>query len=77
MPLYTVKNTMKAVPPVLVDVWLDGAAISEVLEANTDEGYVVRIKRDESGRLVVAGGKWATERIEGVVTVKTRTMPLR
>lgn len=67
---YTMKNTIEV--GVLVDIWLDGVPMSEVVEADTDEGYIVRIKRDKDGDIVVNGDYIEHERIDGEVRVQVR-----
>ena len=51
-------------------VHLDGVKIDDVLEADTEAGYVIRCKRNAEG-FVYAGenDELATERLTGVVAV--------
>ncbi|WYK06241.1 hypothetical protein DWF04_021480 [Cereibacter sphaeroides f. sp. denitrificans] len=58
-----------------VDVWLDGVEQSDVLEADTDAGYIVRAKLNETGKPYLIGDEVATERVTGVVTVRERPRP--
>ncbi len=53
-----------------VDVWLDGVEQSDVLEAHTDAGYIVRAKLNEAGEPYLIGDEFATERLTGVVTAR-------
>ncbi|MFQ6756708.1 hypothetical protein V6Z72_20390 [Cereibacter sphaeroides] len=60
---------------ITVDVWLDGVEQSDVLEADTDAGYIVRAKLNEAGKPYLIGDEVATERVTGVVTVRERPRP--
>lgn len=71
MPLYTVENTIKAIPPMNASVFLDGAEVKNCIEADTDAGYVIRAKLDASGHIFADGDEIATERLVGIVTVTT------
>lgn len=65
---YTYENT--AAIGELKDVYLDGVKLDDVLEADTEAGYVIRCKLDAEGH-VYAGenDELATERLIGVVAV--------
>ena len=65
MGLFTVDNTIKAGK--LYAIYLDGVEQRYVIEADTDEGYVIRAKRDTDGNTMRDGDKWATERLTGNV----------
>lgn len=67
---YTVQNTVEL--GICADVWLNGELVKDVIEADTDEGYILRAKRNEAGDIFIDGDEYATERLEGVVTVETR-----
>jgi len=42
-----------------------GKFITEVIEVNTAEGWLVRYKTDENGQPIISGLNWARERVEG------------
>ena len=67
---YTLKNTTEI--GILADVWLDGDPVMDAVEADTDEGFVVRAKRDAAGNIVLSGEYIEYERVEGDVRVETR-----
>ncbi len=50
------------------DVTLDGAQLKGCVECDPDEGYVIIIEKDASGKILVSGDEIATKRIDGVVT---------
>lgn len=54
------------VPP--CHIHLNGLPKSDVVEAHTEEGWIVRCRRDGEGNLVVVDGEIATERHSGTVT---------
>ena len=48
--------------------YLDGKFVDGCLEADTDKGYVIRLKRDEEDRFYIEeNGEAARERLEGKV----------
>lgn len=51
-------------------ILLDGVEVQDVVEADDDEGFVVRHKRNKDGSLAVRKGEFVTERIEGAVAFK-------
>lgn len=67
---YTYENTYAIGNP--VDVFLDGVKMccSDISEADDDEGYVIRAKKDSEGNLYIDdNGKVATETLYGAVVV--------
>ena len=66
MGLFTVDNTVKAGK--LFTIYLDGVEQRYVIEADTDEGYVIVAKRDADGKPMRDGDGLATERLTGNVT---------
>lgn len=66
---YTPANTVEI--GIRADVWVNGEPVDQVLEADTTEGYVIRAKIKD-GKVCHDGENILQERIEGVVTVKTR-----
>lgn len=71
MPRYTVHNTVES--GLRADVWLDGDPVQDVIEADTDDGYILRYQRNEAGRFSISpdGESIETERLSGRVEVKT------
>lgn len=52
------------------EAFVDGVKVEgPVYEADTESGYVLVPRIDKNGNLVVIGDDFATDRIEGVVTV--------
>ena len=66
MGLFTVDNTIKAGK--LFTIYLDGVEQRYVIEADTDEGYVIRSKRNADGKPMRDGDGLVTERLTGNVT---------
>ena len=66
MGLFTVDNTIKAGK--LFTIYLDGVEQRYVIEADTDEGYVIRSKRTSDGKPTRDRNGLVTERITGNVT---------
>lgn len=58
--------TAGKVPPCYIH--LDGLPKSHVVEAHTEEGWIVRYQQDCEGNLLVVGGELVTERLSGAVT---------
>jgi hypothetical protein len=58
------------------NILLNGTKQSDVLELDTEEGWLVRCVRDENGQLVIEGDSLKTERLTGVVTIDETTPPL-
>jgi hypothetical protein len=56
-------------------VTLDGAVQQEVLEADDEVGYVLRIQKDDSGRIKHEAGRLLTERVEGSVVFTGTRVP--
>lgn len=73
MPKYTVHNTVEC--GLRADVWLDGEPVQNVIEADTDEGYVLRLQKNKAGQFFLSpdGETVETERLTGRVEVKTET----
>lgn len=71
MPKYTIHNTVKS--GLRADVWLDGDPVQDVIEADTDDGYILRYCKNEAGNIVLSpdGKTIETERLTGRVEVKT------
>ena len=67
MPKYTPENT--SVIGRNARVFLDGTEVEDAVEADTDEGYVVRYVRDENGKRVHDGIEVQRERVRGKVAV--------
>jgi hypothetical protein len=42
-----------------------GQQITEVVEANTAEGWAIRLVRDDAGRFIQTGGELKQERVTG------------
>lgn len=70
--LYTPSNTIGQ--GLRATVTLDGKVVADVFEADDEESYLVRYKRDEAGRHVLEGEHVATERLDGVVQVTLEPM---
>ena len=51
-------------------VFLNGVEMRDCIEADEEEGYVIRHVRDVAGRLVVDGDVLRTERLRGSVELK-------
>lgn len=70
MPNYTPENTFG----LDIQVRLDGELLKDVVEADTDEGYVIQLVRGPNGNVafdpVTEGPK--KEKLEGDVTVDAR-----
>lgn len=49
-------------------IHLNGLPKSDVVEAHTEEGWIVRYQRDGEGNLLVVHGGLVTERLTGTVT---------
>lgn len=49
-------------------IYLNGLPQQDVSEAHTEEGWIVRAKRDAKGNLYVEGEEIATEKLFGPVT---------
>lgn len=58
--------TPERVPP--CHVYLDGLPKSHVVEAHTEEGWIVRCMLDGEGNVQLLGGEIATEKLFGTVT---------
>lgn len=52
-----------------VRVTLNGEVIEKAITADEEEGFVVRIKCDDDGQIIVSGGELVHERLEGSVKV--------
>lgn len=65
--LYTPTNTIGQ--GLCATVTLDGVVVADVFEADDDEGYLVRYKRDDRGLFLMTEGRAVKERLEGVVQV--------
>lgn len=65
---YTVDNTIKVGKP--VDVFLDGEQQTGCIEADDEQGYIIRNKRDENGNLIIEGDEFVRETIHGTVEVR-------
>ena len=55
-----------------VRVFLDGVEQWHVFEAHTSEGWLIRAKLNENGRIYADGENVATELLKGVVTAELR-----
>ena len=66
MPHYTASNPLH----IGTTVFLDGIQIRDVTECDTDEGWVVKAKRNDEGRLYAVGDDLAVEKLFGTVTVE-------
>lgn len=66
---YTIENTIKVGKPVAV--YLDGVEVNNVIEADTEHGYIIRCKENERGFMYAdSNGDVAAERLTGRVTVE-------
>ena len=74
MPLYTVYNTVKS--GLRATIFLDGKEVDNVIEADTDEGYVLTCVKDEDGfaQPTADGTQLETQRLTGRVEVKTEPL---
>lgn len=54
-------------------VHADGTEDRDVIEANSEEGWLIRYRRDADGKLIVSGDECLTERIECSFTIERRT----
>ena len=71
---YTPENTVKAGK--FATVYLDGVEVNNVIEADTEQGYVVRCLVNGKGYFYAdERDEVATERLEGKVVVELRTAP--
>lgn len=50
-------------------IYLNGIACNDVIEADSDAGYVERYCHDENGKLVIVGEEFATEKVMGDVVI--------
>lgn len=50
-------------------IFLDGEPQLNVIEADIVQGYIIRYKLGEDGRLLVKDGELVEERIQGVVEI--------
>lgn len=67
---YTYENT--AAIGKKVNVFLDGKEVDDVLEANTDEGYIIQLLRNSKGHLYAdENGDAANCRKNGKVVVSS------
>jgi hypothetical protein len=73
MPHYTVENTVHV--GLRATVFLNGERVKHVMEAHTDEGWVIRCQTKKDGSFVLTPDQnaIAMERLEGNVTVMTET----
>lgn len=66
---YTVENTFAIDKPVAV--YLDDIEVNNVIEADTEQGYIIRCKENERGFIYAdSNGDVTTERLTGIVVVK-------
>ena len=65
--LYTAENTIGM--GLHATVFLDGAMVTDCIEANPTEGWLVRAKRDNAGDMMVADDCVVTEVMRGLVAV--------
>ena len=68
MPKYTARNTSRHVGQIAIT--LNGEQVSRVIEADTDEGYIVRMVTDDRGQVIVGHKEILTERLTGRVEVR-------
>lgn len=68
MPKYTARNTTRHVGQITIT--LDGEQVSRVIEADTDEGYLVRMVTDDRGQVIFGHTAVLTERLTGHVEVR-------
>lgn len=68
MPKYTARNSCGYVGQIIVT--LDGEQVSKVTEADTDEGYLVRMATDDRGQVIFGRKAVLTERLTGHVEVR-------
>jgi selenophosphate synthase len=68
MPKYTARNTSRHVGQITIT--LDGEQVSKVVEADTDEGYLVRMVTDDRGQVIAGHKEILTERLTGHVEVR-------
>lgn len=57
-----------------LDVLLDGAVITDVIEVNTLEGWAIRQQQDQQGCLIIENDRVATYRHEGNYSLKWRVL---
>jgi hypothetical protein len=50
-------------------VFLDGVEIQDVMECDTSDGWVLRMKLNDDGKIYEIDGNLATEKLFGIVTV--------
>lgn len=62
----TVENTVEAGLRVLI--FLDGEEVEDCVEAHTEEGWLIRAKKNAAGNIYVENDEIVTERLTGVVT---------
>lgn len=54
------------------EIYLDDKAVAEVVEADTDAGYIRVIDYDEGGRPRYAGGVFITKTLHGKVRIEEK-----
>lgn len=64
---YTVQNTSDIGRHIIV--FLNGVEQKDCVECDTEQGYVIKVKKDEKGGFVIENDEIALELLEGVVTV--------
>lgn len=69
---YNAQNTAAIGKP--KRVFIDGKEIENVVECDTDEGFVKIHLFDESGNAILDGDCIATDTLHGKVTVKTKLL---
>lgn len=51
-------------------IFVDGERMSNVISYDIDEGFVIRVKLDDEGRVLVCGDEVVTEFVHGIVRVE-------
>lgn len=74
MTKYTTENTVEQGR--VADIWLDGVLQKSVVEADTDEGYVIRHSLDADGKPFLDDAREyvVTEHLTGYVEAQIRSI---
>lgn len=69
-----VGETSKGVPWYRLEVVdAQGEVVQDVIEANSEQGWLIRYKRDEKGQITHDGQDAHTERVEMEFTIRVRS----
>ena len=55
-----------------VEALLDGVPVDHAIEANSEEGWLIRYRTGADGLFIIDGDRAATERLTGVVTLRRK-----